>query len=25
LQDNENVCTEIETGVKAFLGMVVED
>jgi len=25
LQDNENVCAEIETGVKAFLGMVVED
>ena len=25
LQDNENVCTEIETGVKAFLGMVEED
>jgi recombination protein RecA len=25
LQDNENVCTEIETGVKAFLGMVGED
>ena len=25
LQDNENVCTEIEAGVKAFLGMVVED
>ena len=25
LQDNKNVCTEIETGVKAFLGIVVED
>ena len=25
LQDNENVCNEIETGVKAFLGMVEED
>jgi len=25
LQDNEKVCTEIETGVKAFLGMVAED
>jgi recombination protein RecA len=25
LQDNENVCTEIEAGVKAFLGMVGED
>jgi len=25
LQDNENVCTEIEAGVKAFLGMVAED
>ena len=25
LQDNENVRNEIETGVKAFLGMVVED
>jgi len=25
LQDNENVCNEIETGVKAFLGMVQED
>ena len=25
LQDNENVCNEIETGVKAFLGIVVED
>ena len=25
LQDNENVRTEIETGVKAFLGMDVED
>ena len=25
LQDNENVCTEIETGVKAFLGMMGED
>ena len=25
LQDNENVRTEIETGVKAFLGMVEED
>ena len=25
LQDNENICTEIETGVKAFLGMVGED
>ena len=24
LQDNENVCTEIETGVKAFLGIVLE-
>ena len=25
LQDNENVLNEIETGVKAFLGIVVED
>ena len=25
LQENENVCTEIEAGVKAFLGMVEED
>ena len=25
LQDNENVCNEIETGVKAFLGIVIED
>ena len=25
LQDNENVCNEIETGVKAFLGMVGEN
>ena len=25
LQDNENICNEIETGVKAFLGMVEED
>ena len=25
LQDNENVCNEIETGVKAFLGMVEEN
>ena len=25
LQDNENICNEIETGVKAFLGIVVED
>ena len=25
LQDNENICNEIENGVKAFLGMMEEE